>query len=183
MLVTTIMVVLSVQISVNLSVLKGWGLHPLDELATLAEVMDQFKRGEIEGCSSFVFPDALLEQPFECYIAPNLSGPFQTVFRCARVGEIHAFGLYLKFVITPNDQPAEQTDIVSRVFIRANLVRTDAVETAYYSSGVFDDVCVHCGDPNDIVKGEDGADIMPTFRGCRGCFNDQTKPSLQTVKQ
>ena len=89
MLVTTITVVLSVQISVNLSVLKGWGLHPLDELATLAEVMDQFKRGEIEGCSSFVFPDALLEQPFECYIAPNLSGPFQTVFRCARVGLIN----------------------------------------------------------------------------------------------
>ena len=89
MLVMTIMVVLSVQISVNLSVLKGWGLHPLDELATLVEVMDQLKRGEIEGSSSFVFPDTLLEQPFECYIAPNLSGPFQTVFRCARVGLIN----------------------------------------------------------------------------------------------
>ena len=69
------MVVLSVQISVNLSVLKDWRLH-LDELATLAEVLEQFKRGEIEGCSSFIFPDALLEQPFECYIALNLSGPF-----------------------------------------------------------------------------------------------------------
>ena len=68
--------------------------------------MDQFKRGEIEGCSSFVFPNALLEQPFECYIAPNVSGPFQTVFRCARVGEIHAFGRYLKFVIIPSDRPA-----------------------------------------------------------------------------
>ena len=74
------MIVVSVQISVNLSVLKDWGLHPLDELATLAEVLEQFKRGEIEGCSSLIFPDALLEQPFECYIAPNLSGPFQTVY-------------------------------------------------------------------------------------------------------
>ena len=27
-----------------------------------------------------MFPDALLEQPFECYIAPNLSGPFHTVY-------------------------------------------------------------------------------------------------------
>ena len=61
------MVVLLVQISVNLSVLKGWGLHPLDEFATLAEVLEQFKHGEIEGCSSFVFPNALLEQLFECY--------------------------------------------------------------------------------------------------------------------
>ena len=90
------MVVLSVQISVNLSVLKDWGLHPLDEVATLAQVLEQFQRGEIEGCSHFVFPDALLEQPFECYIAPNLSGPFQTAFRCARVGEIHRFGRCLR---------------------------------------------------------------------------------------
>ena len=34
---------------------------------------------------------------------PNLSGPFQTV---ARVGNIHAFGRSLKYVITPSDQPA-----------------------------------------------------------------------------
>ena len=27
-----------------------------------------------------MFPDALLEQPFECYIAPTLAGPFQTVY-------------------------------------------------------------------------------------------------------
>ena len=43
-----VMVVLSVQNSVNLSVLKDWGLHPLDELATLSEVLEQFERGEIE---------------------------------------------------------------------------------------------------------------------------------------
>ena len=91
------------QISVNFSVLKGWGLHPLDDLATVAEVLEHFKRGEIEVCSSFMFPDTLLEQPFECYIPPNLSGPFQTV---ARVGEILTFGHYLKYVITPSDQPA-----------------------------------------------------------------------------
>ena len=76
-----ITVVLSVQISVNFIVLKGRGLHPPDDLATLAEVLEQFKRCDIEGCSSFVFPDTLLEQPVKCYIASNLSGPFQTVFR------------------------------------------------------------------------------------------------------
>ena len=104
----TMLVVLSVQILVNLSVLKGWGLNLLDDLSTFAEVLEQFKRGEIEGCSSFVFPDTLQEQllPFECCIAPNLSGPFQTVFRCARVGKIHAIGCYLLYVITPSDKPA-----------------------------------------------------------------------------
>ena len=29
----------------------------MDDLATLAEVLEQFKRGDIEGCSSFVLPD------------------------------------------------------------------------------------------------------------------------------
>ena len=115
MLVTTIMIVLSVQILVNLSVLKGCGLHPLDDLATFDEVLEQFKLGEIEVCSSFVFPDTLLEQPFECYlleqpfecyIAPNLSGPFQTVARVGEMGEIYSFSRYLKYVITPSDQPA-----------------------------------------------------------------------------
>ena len=98
------MVVLSVQISVNLSVLKGWGLHPVDYLATFAEILEQFKRVEIEGYSSFVFPDHLLEQPFECYIALNLSGPLQAVFHCARMREIHAFVHYLKYVITPRER-------------------------------------------------------------------------------
>ena len=35
-----------------------------------------------------------------------MTGPFWTVFRCARVGEIHAFSQYLKYVITLSDQPA-----------------------------------------------------------------------------
>ena len=99
------MVVLSVQICVSLRVLKGWGLHPLDELATLAEVLGQFARSEMEGCSSFVFP-VLKEQPFKCYITPTLSGPFQTVFHSARMGEVQLFGKYLKYVITSSDQPA-----------------------------------------------------------------------------
>ena len=90
------MVILSVQISVNLySVLKGWGIHPLDELATLAEVLEQFKRGEIEGCSSFVFPDSHPEQL-------NRS---KFVWAVSAVSE---WGRYMRLVgvITPSDQPS-----------------------------------------------------------------------------
>ena len=85
-------------VHLHISVLKGWGLHPLNELATLAEVLEQFKRGEIEECSIFVFPNTLLEQPFNCCITPNLSGPFQTVFRCAQLcPSVHAFCHYVAF--------------------------------------------------------------------------------------
>ena len=66
------------------------------------------------------------------------------------------------------ETPPEHTDIASRVFLRANIACEDPVETAYYSSGVFDDVCVHCGDPNEIVRGEEAADILPM---CVSCFS------------
>ena len=74
----------------------------------------------------------------------------------------------------------KQTDIFSRVFIRANHACVDQVETAYYSSGVFNDVCIHCGDPNDIIRGEEEANILPT---CGCCFNDQSKPKVFKRKQ
>ena len=52
-----------------------------------------------------MFPDVLKEQPFKCYIASTLSGPFQTIFCSARMGEVQVFGKYLKYMITPSDQP------------------------------------------------------------------------------
>ena len=76
----------------------------------------------------------------------------------------------------------EQTDIGSRVFVRANHACADQVETVYYSSGVFDDVCVHCGDPNDIFRGEEAADILLTcgscFNECLRCTRDKYSPKL-----
>ena len=61
----------------------------------------------------------------------------------------------------------EQTYIVNHVFVRANHACADQVETVYYSSGVLDDVYVHCGDCKDIIRVEEAADILPT---CGGLF-------------
>lgn len=94
-------------------------------------------------------------------------------------GMMYSCGTILSELFGQNISP-EQTNIVSRVFVRANLACTDPVETAYYSSGVFDDVCINCGDPNDIVQGEEAADILPT---CQSCFNDQRKPKVLKRKR
>ena len=88
-------------------------------------------------------------------------------------GMMYSCGSLLSELCSPESQ--EQTTVVSRVFVRANLACTDPVETAYYSSGVFDDVCVYCGDPNNIVRGEESADILPT---CKICFDDKRKPKI-----
>ena len=54
-------VILSVEICIGLKVLKNWGLHPVNEIATIAEVFKQFAEQQMEGWSSFVFPNELHE--------------------------------------------------------------------------------------------------------------------------
>ena len=103
------MAVLSVQICVGLKVLKNWGLHPVDELAALADVLQQFALQQMDGCSSFTFPEDLRGQPFECFVGSTTSGPFQTTFLSAKVGDLLSYGKYFKFVITKDPEPEMTT--------------------------------------------------------------------------
>ena len=69
------------------------------------------------------------------------------------VGMVYSCGSLLS-ELTGQEASPQQTDLTSRMFIRANLVCADKVETAYYSSGVFEDVCIHCGNPDGIIRGD-----------------------------
>ena len=53
-----------------------------------------------------------------------------------------------------------QREVVDKVFVRANLQCEHRIETPYYSSNSLSDVCIHCGDPDNIVQEE--RDILPT---------------------
>ena len=63
-----------------------------------------------------------------------------------------------------------QREVVDKVFVRANLQCEDKIETPYYSSNSFIDVCIHCGDPDNIVQEE--RDILPT---CKFCLDNKPK--------
>ncbi len=63
-----------------------------------------------------------------------------------------------------NEASPLQKEIIARVFARANITCADKVETPYYSAEMFDSVCIHSGNPDDIVTGEEAADILPTCR-------------------
>ena len=80
---------------------KKPGLHPVNEVVTIAEVMALFAQQQMDGCSNFVFPEDLWQRPFDYYIATTSCGPFQTLFSSARVGKVLSFGKYL---IRPNVQ-------------------------------------------------------------------------------
>ena len=66
------------------------------------------------------------------------------------------------------------------LFVRANLTCADKVEIPYYSSEVFEDVCIHCGNPDNIVKGDEVAGIQPT---CDFCWNDESKTRILKRKR
>ena len=68
-------------------------------------------------------------------------------------------------------------ELIGRVFVKANLTCSDKVETAYYSSELFEDVCIHYGSAS-LISREEAVDILPT---CDSCF--RTKPKAFKHKQ
>ena len=75
---------------------------------------------------------------------------------------LHSCGSQLIDCIGGDASPLRK-ELFGRVFIGANLTCTDNMETPYYSSEVFKDVCVHCGNSGNIVKGQEAAAILPTY--------------------
>lgn len=70
------------------------------------------------------------------------------------------------------DTPPLHGDLIDRVFVLGNLTCSTQIETVYYSSQAFENVCVHCGGPDKLVRGEEAVDIMPT---CEACFVGKPK--------
>ena len=71
-----------------------------------------------------------------------------------------------------DDTPPSYKDLLQRVFVLGNLTCSTRMETSYYSSRAFEKVCVHCGRPDELVKGEEAVDILAT---CELCFKHKPK--------
>ena len=72
---------------------------------------------------------------------------------------------------------AESSELLSKVFVRANLTCQNPVEVPYYSSDSFVDVCVHCASSSDFVS---NVDVYPT---CKTCFETKAKIYRRKRKQ
>ena len=51
------MVVLSIQVCIELKVVKDWGLHPIIERSTLEDIFKWLRSGELEGASHVLLPE------------------------------------------------------------------------------------------------------------------------------
>ena len=77
--------------------------------------------------------------------------------------------------LTPEDSSPLHKDLLGRVFVQANLTCSDKVEIPYYSSEVFEDMCIHCGNLDNIVKGEEVVDMLLI---CDFRWNGKSKPKV-----
>ena len=80
----------------------------VEESCSLVDLYAGIRDGTVEvpsaSTSPFVFPEAFREQLFSVLVGSKESGPFQPCNLAARLGEVAAFGTYLKYVV---EQPSD----------------------------------------------------------------------------
>ena len=85
-----------------------WTIMVVEESFSLVDLYAVIRDGTVEvpsaSTSPFVFPEAFREQPFSVLVGSKQSGPFQPCNLAARLGEVAAFGTYLKYVV---EQPSD----------------------------------------------------------------------------
>ena len=93
----------SVSIAVGFHLSLAWSIMVVEECCFLVDLYHGIHDGSIEVPSTssrpFEFPETFKEQPFSVAVASKQSGPFQPCNLAAKLGEVAAFGTYLKFVV------------------------------------------------------------------------------------
>ena len=78
----------------------------------------------------------------------------------------YSCGGSLQELKSPDDCP--ENELLEKVYVRANITCTSAVEIPYFSVGCFKDVCYNCGIVNNIDR-QDGQ--YPSCPECRESKN------------
>ena len=110
-------------------------------------------------------------KPRVLYSQRKLKHPEERCLQDLLCDVMYSCGSQLSDLVS-DDTPPLHRDLLQRVFVLGNLTCSTRVETAYYSSQVFENVCVHCGTLDEIMRGEEAVDIVPT---CESCFNSKPK--------
>ena len=92
---------MGVRIDVGVREILVWCILVVGELWTVLELYNAIRDGHIEIPSTagrlFQFPEELKEQPLYSGVGSKQSGPFNSCSLSAKLGEIAAFGTYIKF--------------------------------------------------------------------------------------
>ena len=110
----------SVSIVAGFYLILPWAIMVVEESCSLVDLYIGIREGSIEVPSTsscpFEFPETFKEQPFSLVVASKQSGPFQPCNLAAKLGEVAAFGTYLKFVV---ERPRDSDTAENRTPMRA----------------------------------------------------------------
>ena len=99
----------------------AWCILVVEELWTVLELYNSIRDGHIQVPSTagrqFQFPEELKEQPLYAGVGSKQSGPFNSCSLSAKLGQIAAFGRYIKFSLEQS-KVAEMQAQVSEVDMR-----------------------------------------------------------------
>ena len=70
--------------------------------------------------------------------------------------------------------------ILSRVFVRKIISCSSRIETPYFSSSCFSDVCIYCGSGDSLIPTNEANGYYPQ---CASCKSDSTKPGILKRKR
>ena len=79
--------------------------------------------------------------------ARKLKAPQKESLRVQLEGQHYTCGAAIPDFIPPSDEASdggEQPDVLRLVYVRGNLTCSSTIELPYYSSGIFQAICVHC---------------------------------------
>ena len=102
-LVQVVEMLVSVSIAAGFQTILSWVILLVEESCSLVDLYTGIRDGSLEVPSTsscpFVFPEVFREQPFSVLIGSKQCGPFQACNLSAKLGEVAAFGTYIKFVV------------------------------------------------------------------------------------
>ena len=77
---------------------------------------------------------------------------------------------------------SEKDGILRKTFVRENLSCSSGVEVTYYSAGIYNDICIHCGAKSNLIP-----KTVETYPRCRSieCHKkgDVTRRKRRVVTQ
>ena len=119
----------AVRIDVGVREILSWSILVVEELWTVLELYNGIRDGHIQVPSTtgrqFQFPAELKEQPLYTGVGSKQSGPFNSCSLLAKLGEIAAFGTYIKFSLeqSKDAKPSKQPPIcsVNQVLLQAQV--------------------------------------------------------------
>ena len=93
----------SVSIAAGFHLILAWSIMVVEQWCSLVDLYHGIRNGSIKipsiSSRPFEFPETFKEQPFSMAVASKQSGPFQPCKLVAKLGEVAAFGTYLKFLV------------------------------------------------------------------------------------